>query len=258
MVKMIAVWGSNGSGKTTLCCALAAQLAALHKNSVIISTDSSTPSLPVFLPNRYITGDGSLGELLSKPISGVGALRGYIHIHPSSERIGFMGIASDETPITYHSFKRDVMMSLLRVLNDSPFDYVIFDCQSNPVFDAMTQLALSTSEYPIRMLTPDVRGVEFEKSQKGWLRGIPEMRVDGHIRIFSPVLRVSPLEQAVAVTGKGDYLLPFSEDVLGKSTAGQLVAGCHDRYGIQYDKQVNKLAERIVGDERYSIHDTDD
>jgi len=257
MVKMIAVWGSDGSGKTTLCSALAAQLAALGKNSVILSTDSSTPALPVFLPNQYITSDGSLGELLSHPISGTGALRGYIHIHPSSERIGIMGMASGETPIAYRAFKRDMMMSLLRVLNDSPFDYVIFDCQSNPVYDSLTQLALSTSEYPIRMLTPDVRGVEFEKSQKGWLRGIPGMRVDEHIRIFSPVLRISPLEQAVSVTGKGDYILPFSEDVYNKSTAGQLVAGCHDRYGIQYDNQVKKFAERIVDDERSSIPDTD-
>lgn len=246
MVNMIAVWGSNGSGKKTLSLALAAQLAGMRKNSVIISTDSSTPTLPVFLPNRHITSDGSLGELISRPVSDIGALKGYIHIHPSSDRIGFMGLASGETPISYSTFKRDIMISLLRVLNDSPFDYVIFYCQSNPVMDTLTQLALSTSEYPIRMITPDVRGIEFERAQKGWLKGIPEMRVDSQIRIISPILRLSPLAKVREVTGDSDYMLPFSDEIYSKALAGQLVSGCRDRFGIQYDKQVKRLAERIV------------
>mgnify|MGYP000862247894 CR=1 FL=1 len=246
MAKMIAVWGSNGSGKKTLSLAIAAQLAHLNKNSVIISTDSSTPALPVFLPNKQITSDGSIGELLSRPISGIGALKGYIHLHPASERIGFMGIASGESPLSYRAFKREIMTSLLRILNDSPFDYGILCCQSNPVMDTMTQLALSTADYPIRMITPDVRGIEFEKSQKGWLRGIPEMRIDSQIRIISPVLRFSPLNRILEITGSSDYFLPFSKDISDKAASGQLVCGCRERYGIQYDKQVKKLAGYMV------------
>ena len=247
MVRMIAVWGSNGSGKKTLALALAAQLAGQQKNSVIISTDSSVPALPVFLPGKQIDREGSLGELLSRPVNSVNALKGYIHIHPQSDHIGVMGIASGETPLTYRSFKREIMMSLLRALNDSPFDFVIFCCQANPVLDALTQLALSTSEYPIRMITPDVRGIEFERAQTGWLRGIPEMRVDKHIRIFGPVMRVSPLDKVRGIIGAGDYMLPFSEEVYSKSLAGQLVSGCRDRFGVQYDRQVSRLAGRIVG-----------
>ena len=249
MVRMIAAWGSSGAGKTVLCLALASQLAALHKNTVIISTDSSTPSLPVFLPAEQLPPDASLGNLLFSPIKTVNALKGYIHIHPASDRIGFMGITSGETPISYKSFKRETMMALLRVLNDSPFDYIIFDCQANPVFDPMTQLALQTAEYPIRMLTPDVRGLEFERSQTAWMRGIADMRVDKQIRIISPVHSFSPLDRALSVAGQPEYILPFSTDVYSRSIAGQLIAGCRDRSGIEYDSRVRQLAERIISDE---------
>ena len=243
---MIAVWGSNGSGKKTLALALATQMARFQKNSVLISTDSSTPAIPVFLPGKQIESDGSLGGLISKPINSVNALKGHIHIHPKSDRIGVMGITSGETPLSYRSFIRENMMSLLRILNDSPFDYVIFCCQSNPLMDTLTQLSLQTSEYAIRMITPDVRGIEFERAQLSWLKGIPEMRVDKQIRIFSPVFRISPVDEIKAFTGDSEYMLPFSEEVHSKMLAGQLISGCKDRYGIQYDKQTGRLAEWIV------------
>ena len=248
MVRMIAVWGSNGSGKKTLSLALAAQLARVQKNTVIISSDSSPPALPVFLPGREITSDGSLGELFSKPIDGLNALKGYIHIHPQSDRIGFMGIASGETPIAYNPFKREDILSLLRHLNDSPFDFVIFSCQSNPGADTLTQLALQTSEYLIRLITPDVRGVEFERAQKNWLRGTYGMgsRIDEHIRVLSPVFRISPVDMVRALSGDCAYMLPFSEDVFNKTLSGDLVCGCRDRFGVKFDKQVIRLAERII------------
>lgn len=246
VVKMIAVWGSNGSGKKTLSLSLAAHLARYKKNSVIISTDRSTPTLPVFLPTQQISSDLSLGELLNTKITGFHSLKGFIHMHPHSDRIGFMGIASGETPMTYREFKRESMISLLSVLNDSPFDYVIFSCQSNPVLDTMTQLAISTSEHLIRLITPDVRGIEFEKSQTGWMQGSKEMRISRHIRIYSPVTRLSPLEKVRETIGDSDYMLPFSEGIYNKANAGNQVIDCHDRFGIQYDKQVSHLTQHIL------------
>ncbi|MEG1779551.1 MAG: ArsA-related P-loop ATPase [Oscillospiraceae bacterium] len=53
--KLIGIWGSSGSGKSTLALTLATQIAAAGKNVVIISTDPTTPSLPVFLPDLKTT-----------------------------------------------------------------------------------------------------------------------------------------------------------------------------------------------------------
>lgn len=249
MVKMIAVWGSNGSGKKVISLALATKLAEHRKNVVVINTDSAMPALPVFLPRQQTGSEGSIGRLLATPFQSYNALKGYIHLHPESSHIGFMGIASGETPITYKAFTRDNMMSLLKVLNDSPFDYIIFSCISNPVLDSLTQLALQTAEYPIRIITPDVKGIEFEKSQTKWLRGIPGMRVDEQIRIINPVRTTSPIDEVVALSGAADYTLPFSEEIYGRSIAGKLLRGCGERYGIQVEKQMSQLAERIMSDD---------
>lgn len=254
MVKMIASWGSGGAGKGVVGLALAAQLADRGKNVVVVNAGRSTPVLPVFLPKQHIPASGSLGELLSAPSVNYSSLKGHIHIHPDSNRIGFMGLVSGETPITYKAFQRDMLINLLHVLNDSPFHYVLFDCQENPVFDPLTQLALQTAEYALRILTPDVRGIEFEKAQKGWLSGIADMRVDGQIRIINPVYPVSPLEDMLAASGSAEYVLPFSNEVYGRHVAGQLLRGHRDKYGIQFDKQISRLAERIIRDEGY-IHE---
>lgn len=183
------------------------------------------------------------------PMKNFNALKGFIHIHPSDARVGIMGIASGESPLSYKAFKRTNMMELLRLLNDSPFDYVLFDCLEDPTRDPMTLLALSTSEVVTRMITPDVQGIEFERSQLAWLSGASNMRVGRHIRIFSPVYPFSPLEEVIRVTGQADYQLPFSHEVYGKLAGGQLVRGCRDHYGIQYDKVAKQLAERMVRDE---------
>lgn len=250
MVKMIAVWGSNGSGKKVVSLGIATKLAEKRKNVVIINTDGSMPILPVFLPRQQIGSDGSVGRLLSSSFQSYNALKGYVHIHPESSHIGFMGIAGGETPITYKAFTRDNMMSLLKVLNDSPFDYIVFSCISNPVYAPLTQLALQTAEYPVRIITPDVRGIEFEKSQKSWLRGIPEMRIDEQIRVINPVRPTSPLDEVISISGAADYVLPFSDEIYGKSIAGGLMRGCKERYGIQFEKRISELAERIMNDER--------
>lgn len=253
MVKMIATWGSQCSGKKTLAAAMAAHLAAMKRNTVIISTDASTPALPVFLPLAQISSDASLGTLLTRPLHDYQSLKGFIHIHPNNDRFGYMGFASGEMPLTHKTFTRDHMVSLLRVLNGSPFDYVIFVCQTNPVFDPMSQLALQTSEHCIRLITPDVRGIEFEKAHRNWLSNVNGVNFDAQIRILSPVRDKTPVDDVVAVSGSAAYLLPWSEDVYNKSGSGAPIIGCGDRYGIQFDKRVKQLVERMVAnDERGS------
>lgn len=249
MVRMIAVWGSPGSGKGVVSVALATQLASLHKNTVIISGNSSVPALPVYLPKAYIGADGSLGALLNSPMQNASALKGFIHLHPGSERIGVMGLASGESTLSYNAFDGKGIARLQELLDSSPFDYILFDCESNPTRDSMTLLALQNSDHVLRILTPDVMGIEFEKSHLSWMTGAAEIRNDEHIRIISPIHSFSPLETMQTVAGKAEYMLPFSNKVYGKYIAGELISGCSDRYGIQFDKQVRKLAERIVRDD---------
>lgn len=259
MVRMIAVWGSPGCGKGVISMALASQLATMSRNTVIINTNTSVPALPCYLPKEYLGADNSLGSMLFAPMQNMNALKGHIHIHPKSDRIGIMGIASGESPLTYNAFQQKQVLRLLELLDSSSFDYVVFDCEENPTRHPMTLLAIQTSEYVLRIITPDVKGIEFEKSHLAWMNGAGDIRENEHIRVINPVHNFSPLDEVLNVSGKADHVLPFSQQVYGKNVAGELIGGCNDRFGIQFDKQIHRLAERIVRDEpRTSRTDQDE
>ena len=60
MAKIITVWGNPGSGKSVFCCCLAKTLTAGKDKAIIISADSATPMLPVWMPDRLQTETASL------------------------------------------------------------------------------------------------------------------------------------------------------------------------------------------------------
>ena len=52
MGKIITIWGNPGSGKSMFACNLAKVLTAGKKKALIINADSSTPMLPVWMPDH--------------------------------------------------------------------------------------------------------------------------------------------------------------------------------------------------------------
>ena len=64
MSKIITVWGNPGCGKSMFCCCLAKVLTANKDKALIINADSSTPMLPVWMPERILETDASIGNVL--------------------------------------------------------------------------------------------------------------------------------------------------------------------------------------------------
>lgn len=246
-VKMIASWGNSGGGKSTTALALATCLAGKSKNAVIISSDAKAPALPIFLPtSNDIEINGSIGQILSSSDMAYSDLKGKIHLHPKSSRIGFAGFVSGENPLTYRAFERDNLISFIEILHNSPFEYIIFDCESNPIYDSLTLLALETADIILRVTTPDVRGFEFAKSQLAWLRHSDRFNTDCHIKIASSVRRTTPIDAVSATFGGFDYILPMSDEVYDKFCGGELLNGFHDFSGIAYEKEIERLTERVI------------
>ena len=65
MSQIITVWGNPGSGKSMFCCNLAKVLTAGKEKAIIINADSSTPMLPVWMPDRLFDASDSIGNVLS-------------------------------------------------------------------------------------------------------------------------------------------------------------------------------------------------
>ena len=248
-MKLIASWGSSGAGKTTVALALAAQLAKMKKNTLIISAESRTPALPVYLPAKDFGPQNSLGQVLEyQDTFTESILKDKIHRHPKSDHLYFMGLASGEiASITYKAAERSAVINLLHILKDSPFSYVIVDCDSNPIYDSLTLYALETANTVLRTVSPDVKGFEFQKAQLAWLCNSDSFEVEKHVRIANLISDTTPLKAASDLFGSFDFLLPYATEVKDRMAAGELISGLHDNSkGIEFESQIKRLALRLA------------
>lgn len=248
MSKFISVWGSPGSGKTTISLAVAWELVRLKQNVLIINTDNTVPNLPVYLPKIKSSGDGqfSIGSMLENSMQTQDVLKGKIHLHPKSNNLGFMALESGETPLSYKAFEKNKMFSLIKLLQAQPIDYIIADCQSNVMYNAFSLLALENADVVIRALTPDVKGVEFNKSQCSWLSQSININMARQIKVASPCRGYSAVEEAGAVVGGFDFILPDNNETYIALSSGSPLGECASAVGKDFDAAIKKICERIL------------
>jgi MinD-like ATPase involved in chromosome partitioning or flagellar assembly len=246
-MKLIAVWGSSGAGKTTVSLALAAVLSK-NEDVLVISTEDRSPALPVYLPSvNNLNTNNSIGSLLDIPENiSESSLKGRLHQHPKHSRLFFAGYVTGEQPgMTYKPVSRKAAITLLQLFHQTPFAYVIVDCDSNPVYDAMTLAAMEKAQTVLRVVTPDVKGYEFQKAQLSWMGGNTALQVDRHIKIVNPVFPYTPLNDAQAVFGGFDFALPYAEQVAMRLAAGEILRNFDQRSSIDFENQIAKLAKHI-------------
>ena len=244
---LIAVWGSSGAGKTALSLALASAFAENKKDTLILSSDTRTPALPVLLPMvKDIHGGNSIGPLLINPDLTDASLKDRMVRHPKSSHIFCMGYASGETAtFSYGLPTRAAAINLFQVLSQSPFDFVIVDCDSSPAYDQTTLAALEYAHSGLMVLTPDVKGYEFQKAQLGWLANSDVFQFDKYMKIAAPVYPFTPLADARALFGGFDYELPHAQEVAERMMAGELIVKFTLGPGVRYLQQIRMLAERL-------------
>ena len=251
-MKIIASWGSSGGGKSTVALALAAQATSLKKDTLVICAESRTPALPVYLPASNLSAQNSLGSVLESSDNFTESiLKDKIHRHPKSDHLYFMGLVSGEiASITYKAPERRAVINLFHILEDSPFSYVIVDCDSNPIYDSLTLYALEVADTVLRTVSPDGKGLEFQKAQLAWLGSSDAFKTDRHIKIANCVGDTTPMKEASALFGGFDYVLPYAQEVKNKMAAGELLHGFHNNIkAIKFEDQVKRLfTATIMGD----------
>lgn len=252
---LIASWGSSGAGKTTVAMALASTLAQRKKDVLILSSEMRTPELPVLLPTvTGLTGNNSIGPILTATELTEAALKDRMIRHPKSSHIFCMGLISGETAaFTYGPPTRSAAISLFQLLGQTPFHYVIVDCDSNPLYDQTTLAVLEYAQLGLTVLTPDTKGYEFRKAQLGWLGNSDVFHVDRFIQIANPAFSHTPMKEAQALFGGFDYTLPFASQVAEKMMAGELLTGFDTVPGVTFERAVSRLTDQIEIEEE-TIH----
>lgn len=239
MAKIITVWGSSGSGKSVFCCILAKALTRSRQKAIIINPDQETPMLPIWLPDQIIETTYSIGHILSSLKIDTGLVAGKVSVLKSYPFIGLMGYAANENPLTYPQLKYEKVKDLINTAAQL-VDYVILDCTST-MTNFFTPAAIEMANIVIRILTPDLKGVNYLKAHQPLLTD-PRFRFDEHLTFAGLARPFHALDEMGHVIGGFDGLLPYSKEIDRCATSGDLFNAI--RYcNTKYMESIKKIVE---------------
>ena len=243
MAKIITVWGNPGCGKSMFCCILAKVLTAGKKKAIIINADSGTPMLPVWMPDRMLDTSSSIGNVLSGLEMNMALVAERVIILKEYPFIGVMGFAAGETPFSYPELKYDKIRSLISEAAKL-VDYILLDCSSN-MLHFFTVAAIETADVAVRILTPDLRGLNYLKSHKPLLTDI-KFHYDNHLTLAGLARPFHALDEMSHLVGGFDGLLPYAKEIERCGTGGRMfraLAYCNQRYVNSLKLVMARLSE---------------
>ena len=179
MGKVITVWGSPGSGKSMFSCILAKALTRDKRKADHHQCGNQCPHAP-----GLAAGADHSDQRLRRAGT---EQRGDRHLfggRPCYRAqkiipfIGVMGYAAGENPLSYPEVKYAMVLQLVNAAARL-VDFVILDCSSN-MTNVFTPAAIESGDLVIRILTPDLKGVNYLKAHQPLL-GDGRFHYDQHM-----------------------------------------------------------------------------
>lgn len=245
MAKIITIWGNPGCGKSMFSTNLAKVLTAGKEKAIIINADSSTPMLPVWMPDRILESSASIGNVLSSLDINMAMVAERVTILKDYPFIGVMGYAAGETPFSYPELKYDKIRLFISEASKL-VDYLILDCSSH-MLNFFTPTAIESADLVIRILTPDLRGVNYLRAHKPLLTD-NKFHYHEHLTFAGMARPFHALDEMEHLIGGFDGMLPYAKEMERCGTEGQMfhALGCCNQRYIQSLKLVK---ERLCDEE---------
>ncbi len=230
MSKIITVWGNPGCGKSMFCCCLAKVLTAGREKALIINADSSTPMLPVWMPERILETSASIGNVLTGLEINTALVAERVTILKEYPFIGVMGYAAGENPFSYPELKYD-KIKLFIAEAAKLVDYIILDCSSN-MLNFFTPTAIEAADVIVRIITPDLRGLNYLRAHRPLLTD-DKFHYGSHLTFAGLARPFHAIDEMDHLIGGFDGLLPYAKEIERCGTDGQMfkaLAYCNQRY----------------------------
>ena len=230
MSKIITVWGNPGCGKSMFCCNLAKVLTANKEKALIINADSSTPMLPVWMPERILETNASIGNVLTGLEINTALVAERVTILKEYPFIGVMGYAAGENPFSYPELKYDKIKLFIGEAAKL-VDYIILDCSSN-MLNFFTPTAIEAADVTVRIITPDLRGLNYLRAHRPLLTD-DKFHYDSHLTFAGLARPFHAIDEMDHLIGGFDGLLPYAKEIERCGTDGQMfkaLAYCNQRY----------------------------
>ena len=257
MAKVITVWGSPGSGKSMFCCILAKALTRDKQKAVIISGEPGTPMLPVWLPDQIIETNASIGQVLSSVEIDTTLVASHVTVLKHYPFIGLMGYSAGENPLSYPEVDYQMVLQLAAAASRL-VDYVILDCSSN-MTNVFTPAAIEAGDLIIRLLTPDLKGVNYLKAHEPLLQD-RRFHYNEHMTFAGMARPFHAFEEMGYIIGGFDGLLRYGKEIDRCATEGgmfQAIKYCNSKYTASLNKVLDALEQmELAGQQEEEIFDT--
>ena len=243
MGKVITVWGSPGSGKSMFSCILSKALTRDKRKAIIINGEAGTPMLPIWLPEQIIETGASIGQVLSSVEIDTSLVASHVTILKTYPFIGLMGYSAGENPLSYPETDYSMVLQLVSAASKL-VDFVILDCGSN-MTNVFTPAAIESGDLVIRILTPDLKGINYLKAHQPLLVD-ERFHYDRHLTFAGMARPFHAFDEMGYIIGGFDGLLPYSKEIDRCATEGgmfQALKYCNNKYTNSLNKVLETLEQ---------------
>ena len=186
--------------------------------------------LPVWMPERILETNASIGNVLTGLEINNALIAERVVILKEYPFIGVMGYAAGENPFSYPELKYD-KIKLFIAEAAKLVDYIILDCSSN-MLNFFTPTAIEAADLVIRIVTPDLRGLNYLRAHKPLLTD-EKFHYDSHLTFAGLARPFHAIDEMDHLIGGFDGLLPYAKEIERCGTSGQMfkaLAYCNQRY----------------------------
>ena len=160
-----------------------------------------------------------------------------------------MGYTAGDNPSSYPEIQYDAVLNLVAETSKL-VDFVILDCTSN--MTNFTLAAISAADVIIRILTPDLKGVNYLQSHQPLLANA-RFRYSEHITFAGLARPFHAIEKTGHIIGGWAGLLPYGKEIDLCVTEGNIFSAI-DYCNPHYMESIKKVLEVVfVNDDEGNI-----
>lgn len=243
--QMLAVWGSPGSGKTVTAVKLAARLAMLKRDVVLLLCDMNTPMLPCICPPGDLEEEHSLGSILAATHVSESLVRHNCILHKKFRHLTILGMRKGENEYTYPVYERQQAEGLLNSLRGIA-PYIIIDCSSHIANDILSAIALMEADAVLRLVNCDLKSISYLSSQLPLLRE-NQWDAEKQYKVASNVRPNEASDHIEQVLGSVAFQIPHSEEVASQVLEGNLFKELSLKDSRGFRKTLESIIREVFG-----------
>lgn len=199
--------------------------------------------LPIWLPEQIIETGASIGQVLSSVEIDTSLVASHVTILKTYPFIGLMGYSAGENPLSYPETDYSMVLQLVSAASKL-VDFVILDCGSN-MTNVFTPAAIESGDLVIRILTPDLKGINYLKAHQPLLVD-ERFHYDRHLTFAGMARPFHAFDEMGYIIGGFDGLLPYSKEIDRCATEGgmfQALKYCNNKYTHSLNKVLDTLEQ---------------